>query len=283
MRCDLCGNDKYEVIWDKIKRDEKKILKCSVIRDKDGKIVHGINVICTTCGLLQVLDKMSEYELSEFYKKQYREIYNKADASTEMHCANSLMILKKILDREKKESLLDIGCYTGKFVKILNEVELIKAQGIDYNTTAENCFSGNFMDFEFEKKYQVITTFNCLEHMHSPTKTLKKIHELLDENGILFLSVPNLVNKNINCYPDAWLSNAHLYHFNINTLHAYFEKCGFRFKHLTILTESIGTKIYAAAIKSTPKTPLYIPPDVDAYIEYFESMNRMCDSILKIF
>lgn len=54
------------------------------------------------------------------------------------------------------------------------------------------CSCGDFMKHTFERgSFQVVSMADVLEHMPWPRKALKQVHELLADNGVLFVSLPN--------------------------------------------------------------------------------------------
>ncbi len=58
-----------------------------------------------------------------------------------------------------------------------------------------NIIQGDFLDYNFEKKYSLIVMFEVLEHIKNDEAALKKINELLQNNGLFILSVPAKIKK----------------------------------------------------------------------------------------
>ena len=51
-----------------------------------------------------------------------------------------------------------------------------------------------FVDkIRLNKKYDLIIMDNVLEHIEEPNKVLKKIKLILNENGIIYIAVPNIL------------------------------------------------------------------------------------------
>lgn len=101
--------------------------------------------------------------------------------------------------------ILDVGCGTGKnLLKIDSEYENCELYGIDISekmieiakknsTKAKNhiVFANvDFLEFNSEKKYDVIIFNYVLHHMENPHYAIKKAYSLLKSNGIIMLTVP---------------------------------------------------------------------------------------------
>ena len=50
---------------------------------------------------------------------------------------------------------------------------------------------GNFKDIELDKKYDLITFNKVLEHIPDPSELLIKARDLLTENGIIYVELPD--------------------------------------------------------------------------------------------
>lgn len=55
--------------------------------------------------------------------------------------------------------------------------------------------NADFNEFEFEKKYDLIIALEVMEHIKDDQIFLEKIHDLLNDNGMLLLSVPAKMGK----------------------------------------------------------------------------------------
>jgi len=102
-------------------------------------------------------------------------------------------ILKHVLNYNIK-SILDYGCGPGLFLKKLPK-DILKT-GIDFNTKEIGeknlkIIKSGLLDFSMKEKFDAITCVQVLEHLREPAKHIEKILGLLDNNGFLFISVPN--------------------------------------------------------------------------------------------
>jgi len=80
------------------------------------------------------------------------------------------------------------------------------------------------------KKFDVITMWHVLEHIHEPVALLKKLHTLLENSGVLFIAVPNHRSKDAQVYKNNWAAYdvpRHLFHFSKDTISKAASRSGF--------------------------------------------------------
>lgn len=80
------------------------------------------------------------------------------------------------------------------------------------------------------EKFDVITMWHVLEHIHEPVDLLKKLCSLLEKNGVLFVAVPNHRSKDALIYKNNWAAYdvpRHLFHFSKDTLSKAADVSGF--------------------------------------------------------
>jgi len=136
-----------------------------------------------------------------------------------------------IYNRDEKK-LLDVGCGTGDFLIAAynnnwnvcgvepNENARRKAieKGLQINTG---------IDELLEKKYDVITLWHVLEHLPNVSEKIKKIKNLLVEDGTLIIAVPNFKSYDATHYKKYWAAYdvpRHLSHFSKTSINKLFQK-----------------------------------------------------------
>ena len=121
-------------------------------------------------------------------------------------------------------SILDIGSGTGHFIQHLKEKGW-KVEGIEMDKDAReysiNEFSLNVRDNnalfkeEFEQK-DVISLWHVLEHLYNPQKYIERILELLKNDGLLVIALPNANSWDAKHYKKSWGAYdvpRHIWHF----------------------------------------------------------------------
>jgi len=98
-----------------------------------------------------------------------------------------------------KINILDIGCATGSFLEKLDQGRFIKF-GVEIDKKAAQVsaskkitvYNSDFLQTEFKKqKFNVITMWQVFEHIPKPRELLRKIREILTNDGALIFTAPN--------------------------------------------------------------------------------------------
>jgi 2-polyprenyl-3-methyl-5-hydroxy-6-metoxy-1,4-benzoquinol methylase len=136
---------------------------------------------------------------------------------------------RKIIEKyTKKGDLLDIGCGTAHFLNHCKKkgwlVYGIETDEVTRNKSIINTkidIYDSLDKIDHKKKFNAITLWHVLEHIHDVDITLTKIFEKLNNNGTLFIAVPNRESHDAVYYSEFWAAYdvpRHLYHFNHNNL-----------------------------------------------------------------
>jgi 2-polyprenyl-3-methyl-5-hydroxy-6-metoxy-1,4-benzoquinol methylase len=134
--------------------------------------------------------------LDSDYARRYRELYEKHwwwRAREEKLCEE----LKKHLDGSSPKTILDVGCGDGLFFDRLRQfgsvegvepvAELVNPNGANAAQITVAPFDANFQP---GKKYDVILMLDVLEHLDAPEEALRHALSLLQNDGLLFVTVP---------------------------------------------------------------------------------------------
>jgi 2-polyprenyl-3-methyl-5-hydroxy-6-metoxy-1,4-benzoquinol methylase len=109
-------------------------------------------------------------------------------------------ILNEVYKYKKKiNSWLDYGGYDGSMLTALKEKKKIKITAVaEMNSNALKIakFKGhkiiNMLNSKIKFKYDVISIVQVLEHTSDPLKILNMLNKNLNNNGLIYLEVPNL-------------------------------------------------------------------------------------------
>lgn len=128
----------------------------------------------------------------------------------------------------KGSTLLDIGAANGFFVNMAKEHGYIAA-GVELSSEAvewakklgRNVTQSDAMQISVNKKFDVITVLDVLEHLSEPQEFIVKIKENLKPGGILLINVPNIGSIFAKISGKSWHSFVppeHLFYFNKKSL-----------------------------------------------------------------
>ena len=185
---------------------------------------------CSNCDLIFTNPRPDEETIGKYYEfDDYISHQDKSNnlTNTVYKQVRKITIKGKIelLNQYSPENaeVLDYGCGTGYFLQTAQN-KGYRTSGIEPNDKAREIASSfgleiskNLDEIESSKKYDIITLFHVLEHVHGMRNTLKKLINRLKKNGTLIIAVPNIDSWDSQNYKNHWAAldvPRHLYHFN---------------------------------------------------------------------
>jgi 2-polyprenyl-3-methyl-5-hydroxy-6-metoxy-1,4-benzoquinol methylase len=240
--CDLCGADDAEV-WVRHGRDLSN--GCpgtfSVVR-------------CRVCGLRYVNPRPDARTISQFYPPEYLPHSPQAFPSTGGRVKAALRAASKAPYRLRfgespavppppapGASLLDLGCGAGGYlaqaklagwdVYGIEPDPAAAAMARDATGEPSHITVATADDVRLEPgRYDCITMWHVLEHVHGPMWVLRDAYAALRPGGVLRIGVPNAASAEARLFGRRWQPlelPRHLYHFTPETLSRYLRCAGF--------------------------------------------------------
>jgi 2-polyprenyl-3-methyl-5-hydroxy-6-metoxy-1,4-benzoquinol methylase len=174
--------------------------------------------------------------ISEFYKSSY---WNKKDISTEEAIKSNYSDINSMGKRrqwisqfaycrshmEHKKKLLEIGSSQGQTLVWFEEQGFSvtgiepderNSELINQKLKSGKCISGLIEEVDIDKKFDVIWISHVIEHLLRPDKLLAKLKKYLEDDGVIFIEVPNCENDQV--LKDSILTQPHTFHFSKNAL-----------------------------------------------------------------
>ena len=219
----------------------------------------------TEFGYRELSDKPSESELSEYYEEKYYQegarSYEVEYSSDELEYIQNkidqkFLILNDFIDIDPKNSkrFLDVGCGEGFVLRHSKDLGF-SVKGIDFSeygvqkhnpSVFKNFIKGNIfelLDIEIKNscKYDVVWLENVLEHVLDPVSLMNSIHKIIDEKGILVITVPNdfsfiqdyLIKNNL-IDEEYWIASPdHISYFNSSNIEKFLNLNGWSIEELT--------------------------------------------------
>lgn len=183
---------------------------------------------CETCKFLLTNPRPDQTSISQFYKSDkyishtggsrslIDQVYIQARKFT---LRSKFNLIKKY---RKPGTLLDYGCGTGEFLQHMQNHQWVVA-GVEPSENARlKAQQLTKQEIYNElgaitKKFDVITLWHVLEHVHNLNEKIIELKSHLNQDGIIFIAVPNYESADSRKYGAYWAGYdvpRHLWHFS---------------------------------------------------------------------
>lgn len=219
-KCPVCNSNNYEIVHS---QQNDYIIGFDFVDYKNNF------VLCKNCGLVYSNPVPTEDELFKYYSNfnNYTNVENngEADSSSYKKFNRIYQLIQNEFQSNFKGKVLEIGCGTATGLSIFKENGWA-VLGIDPSKTAskiaKKLFDIDVIASNFDEKIlpsigkmDVVILSHVLEHLIDPNKIIELMKLILNEKGIIYIEVPNLLKPLMSkCY----FSFEHLNYFTVNTL-----------------------------------------------------------------
>ena len=199
---------------------------------------------CVDCALVFCAEIPSNQHLEEHYSH-----YGRNDYLSPITVKRYNDLLNSFEKYRTFNRILDVGCGIGFFLEEAKNHNW-EAHGTEFTDEAINvCASKNIImhkgdieDIDFgEIEFDVITSFEVIEHLKDPLKHFQKAAKLLRKGGLMYITTPNFNSLNSRILKDKWNVISYPEHLN------YFTKASLDhlmtlsgFKRISTRTEGIS-------------------------------------------
>lgn len=233
-RCNLCGSQSFKIIYPK-KHTKNRSHAPNYTITQDITSQSSDIVKCSDCGLVYLLSADGKDSLLDEYKNMQDELYLKEENGRRRAARR---VLKDISVLKKPGRLLEIGPAAGFL--------LDEARGLGWEATgvepsrwalryARDNLGLNVIESSLEDAYldkgcfDAVVIIDVLEHLSDPDSALRKIRQLLKDDGILYIATPDIESAASRVLKNKWwgIKRHHLYYFSRETLNALLDKAGY--------------------------------------------------------
>lgn len=229
-KCPVCLSDSAEELYS----DPEYMF----LDSESNYYIHPLYyVICNKCGQIYNNPSADPQQVQDIYAKLMIEPCGVKSTRNDMHFKFLTELLHNYIINNKNISLLEVGSGSGGLLLNLSRKYkrfFDKLDGIEPSYNLAN-YSNKIPGINVENKYlenlqesklgyDVILLDNVFEHFDYPGESLKIINNLLNENGRVYVSIPNIYIK-ISTLRDPLSS--HPCNYTIENVQLLLNSCGF--------------------------------------------------------
>jgi 2-polyprenyl-3-methyl-5-hydroxy-6-metoxy-1,4-benzoquinol methylase len=224
---------------------------CGEANARPHTLKNGFTIVeCINDGLLFVSPRprdVSPYYDSRYYLGGVPGVYQSYEAhvaTMESEWSARLRLLEEKSSGTRR--LLDVGAATGAFVALAASRGWA-ARGIELSGWAASearrihgvdVLEGSLPDARFvEGEFDVVTMWDCIEHLSDPRGVLDAIRLLLAPGGVVALSTGAVPHRDPRSTSGWYYPPWHLYYFSRETMTALLNRCGFEIVDFMIADE----------------------------------------------
>ena len=158
---------------------------------------------CPKCGLVSTYPVPDDAAIEAHYARKFRdgnyELRRRFERQYQTVDRQYYELLQPVV-RVSRPSVLDVGCFTGAFLQLL-ERNGWDAYGLELQPEAVEVAKGRLPGRVFQadvhgghfpqRQFDVVSLLGVIEHVTDPMRMLRRCAELLTPNGTLILQTPN--------------------------------------------------------------------------------------------
>ena len=222
--CPLCESEDYKTYL------QGKDYLCS---QEDFAVVR-----CEQCKVLYTNPRISEEEIGRYYYSNYvprvertGSIGNRIRSGLGHLFVDSRHELVDLLNSNNGKSVLEIGPGAGDILIFLKE-HGFQVCGVELDTNNADrirekgipCYLGDLDGIVNEispQTFDAVVLCHVFEHLYHPKQTLKTIHSLLNEGGIVYVTLPNVGSAEAKLFGKYWRGldlPRHIVHYSAYTI-----------------------------------------------------------------
>lgn len=222
-KCILCGGSENELIY-YFEKFENKIVKCncgfiySSLEFRDNVLEAYENDYWTSYQIKQgeksIFDRIQEFEFISKERLGYIQKFKKNGRLLDVGCSMGFLV-----NESNKLGFSSVGIEVNQEciiegTKLYNGIEL-------YLTDLDNFIGG---------KFDIITSFNVIEHLDDPINFLLECEKRLSDDGIIVIGTHDIESETHKKLKSDWkqitVDGDHLYYFSIETMKRLVNICG---------------------------------------------------------
>jgi len=223
--CDLCGSTRNKKLYYSPPQEYPTDSHIHYTATTDIYGEYGQIVRCLDCRLVYTNPRISEKGLLNAYEdtvdSDYLEEGSGRSVTAHFH-------INKIREFAKTGLMLELGCSTGYFLNAARTYFDVK--GVEISKWAVKICEDKFkLDVHYgdlksarypSNHFDIVAMNDIIEHLPSPSETLKETNRILKPGGLLYIVTPSINSFSARILGGKWwgLRPAHIYYFSPRTL-----------------------------------------------------------------
>ena len=235
VACNLCGSEDFKVLYKNNLNVDDYVDIQHFICTNSNFSRHGQIVKCRKCGLVYTNPRLKSEYVYRQYQTAIDPVYLEEKKGRYLTFTNSLNEIEKLVP---KGNILDVGCYAGFFMEVAKERGW-QVYGLEPSVWASQ-YARDTLELDVktttleqagfrEKKFDIVTLWDTLEHLMDPVSTLRQVRRVLKDEGLICASTINIDSLFARVLGGKWpqLMQMHMYYYSPGILAKLLTKCGF--------------------------------------------------------
>ncbi len=239
--CPLCKSFDFTVVYPgTFPEDLSQEFLTKVYKSSSDQTIFEQVVKCSDCGLVYLNPRLRSDLIVDSYAEGEDMAFVEQDPMRIKTFKSALRQVSKEygLPLSNTTKVLDIGCAGGAFLRAARELEL-SAVGVEpskwlgeYGRSQHglDVRSGTLSEQAFpEANFDLVTLWDVIEHVPSPTDELREVSRILKPAGLLVVNYPDFGSLASRLLGKKWpfLLSVHLVYYTRSTIRRQLEQAGF--------------------------------------------------------
>ncbi len=197
-------------------------------------VQHFMYTYCS-CGVYFLINQPITSEIAKIYPSEYQ-AYSRSDSLVSKFKKWRLKkLVSPFVGKDDQLKILDYGCGSGEFILTCSELEGTFCVGYDINppnikSESNIVFTNKDNILATYGQYDLIFSFQVIEHVSDPLKFLTFLESLLSENGRMIIETPSssgiLFSRYLRKFWGGWHAPRHFVIFERESLSQLCKKAG---------------------------------------------------------